>query len=318
MTSDLDLATPATPEHGSSTVVAVVRAVNADARLVQVTMPGGSMLELAAMPGRYRVSDADGVGLARVLLEGGRPVLVLGPLDPMDPVMPASMTASGATTATVSWAGGSYVLPYLAGSYGTLPRDVWISLSDWGAPVLVHGPSATAPPPPPPPPPDPTPAPTVQVSQAIGPQWSGTYRTIRGAWDRWNVDRYGGRSTLWQGDSFGSGPLVGYAAYGPQVANLGAISIDRMQVMVRNAGSGGGPALLIGTTQNFPAPGGGPSGTGATASGEGWVDLPASVFESWRTGAIGGLATVGGNYAAFAGAGNGDGMVLVVTYTRHA
>jgi len=270
------------------------------------------------MPGRYRVSDGPGVGLARVLLESGRPMLVLGPVDPLDSVVPASMTASGTTTATVSWNGSSFTLPFLAGMYGTLPRDVWISLSDWGQPVLVHGPSAIAPPPPPPPPPEPDVPATVQVQQAIGPQWSGTFRQIRGAWDRWNTDRYGGRSTLWQGDAHGSGPLVGYAAYGSQVAALGAISIDRIQVAVRNAGSGGGPATLIGTTQNFPAPAGGPSGTGATTSGEGWVDLHPATFEAWRTGGIGGLATVGGNYAAFAGAGNGDGMTLVVTYTRNA
>lgn len=318
MTSDLDFLTPSDGERTSSSVVASVRSVNAAARLVKVAMPGGSVLELAAMPGRYRVSDAVGVGLARVLLDEGRPVLVQGPLDPLDPVVPASMTASAATTATVSWAGGSYTLPYLAGSYGTLPRDVWISLSDWGIPVLVHGPSAVAPPPPPPPPPDPGPAPTVQVVQAIAPQWSGSYRQIRSAWDRWNTDRYGGRSTLWQGDLFGSGPLVGYAAYGTQVANLGALSIDRIQVAIRNAGAGSGPATLISTLQNFPAPSGGPSGSGATATGEGWVDLPPSVFEAWRTGVWGGLALVGGNYAAFAGAGNGDGMTLVVTYTRNA
>lgn len=281
-------------------------------------MPGGSLLELAAMPGRYRATDTPGLGLARVLLSDGRPTLVMGPVDPLDPVVPASMTAIGATTATVSWNGSVYTLPFVPATYGALPRDVWIALSDWGVPTLVHGPSATAPPPPPPPPPGPTPGATVQVSQAIAPQWSGTYRTIRAAWDRWDTDRYGGRSTLWQGDSFGSGPLVGYAAYGAQIVNLGAISIDRIQVRVTNAGSGGGPALLIGTTQNYAAPPGGPSGAGATSSGEGWVDLPSSVFESWRSGALGGLATVGGNYAAFAGAGNGDGMVLMVTYTRYA
>ena len=299
-------------------MVVAVRSVDAASRLVRVTMPGGTTLDLPAQPGRYRVTDVSDAGMARVLVEDGRPVLVLGPVDPLDPVVPGSMTEIGETDATVSWNGTSYTLPFVPATYGTLPRDVWVALTDWGAPFLVHGPSAVAPPPPPPPAPAPDPGSTVQVTQWIAPQWSGTYRTIRAAWDRWNVDRYGGRSTLWQGDSFGSGPLVGYAAYGAQVANLGAISIDRMQVAVRNAGSGSGPATLISTLQNYPAPPGGPSGSGATATGEGWVDLPSSVFEAWRTGVWGGLATVGSNYAAFAGAGTGDGMVLAVTYTRHA
>lgn len=321
MISDLDLFTPPDGDAGSASVVCPVRAVDVAGRLVQVTMPGASTLWLPAQPGRYRIADAGvGGGLARVLVDDGRPLLVLGPVDPVDPVVPASMTATGATTATVSWNGGTYTLPFVPATYGGLPRDVWISLSDWGVPVLVNGPSATAPPPPPPPPPDPEPPRTEQVQQAIGPQWSGTYRSSRAAWDRWNTDRYGGRSTLYQGDAFGSGPLVGYAAYGAQVANLGAISIDRIQVAVRPLGlpSGSGPATLIGTTQNFPAPAGGPSGVGATVTGSGWVDLPGSVLESWRTGAIGGLATIGGTYRAFAGAGNGDGMTLVVTYTRNA
>lgn len=301
-------------------MVVAVRSVDSASRLVRVTMPGGTTLDLPAQPGRYRVTDVSNAGMARVLVEDGRPVLVLGPVDPLDPVVPGSMTAIGATDATVSWNGSPYTLPFVPATYGTLPRDVWIALSDWGVPVLVHGPSATAPPPPPPPPPAPDPGSTVQVTQWIAPQWSGTYRSSRAAWDRWNTDRYGGRSTLYQGDAFGSGPLTGYAAYGAQVVNLGAISIDRIQVAVRPLAlpSGAGDATLISTTTSGPAPGGGPNGFGATATGAGWVDLPGSILESWRTGVVGGLATVGSAYRAFAGAGNGDGMVLAVTYTRHA
>lgn len=319
MTSDLDLLTPPGPDVRSSSVVATVRSVTPASRLVRVTMPGGATLELAALPGRYRVTEAAGAGLARVLLEAGRPVLVQGPVDPVDPVVPASMTAIGATTATVSWNGASYTLPFVPATYGALPRDVWIALSDWGTPVLVHGPSSTAPPPPPPPPPDPETGSTVQVTQMISPQWSGTWRSIRGAYDRWNVDRYGGRSTLYQGNAFGSGPLTGIAVYGDQLANLGAISIDQVDVGLSGVGlsGGSGPATVQGTAQGTAFPGA-PVGSGPTATGEGWVNLPLAVGEGMRTGAIKGLVLVGGSYYAVAGAGNGTGMVLRVIYTRPA
>ncbi|WP_353707599.1 hypothetical protein ABRQ22_17210 [Cellulosimicrobium sp. ES-005] len=322
MISDLDLFTPPDGDDGSTSVVCLVQAVDVAGRLVQVTMPGDSTLWLPAQPGRYRIADAGvGGGLARVLADGGRPLLVLGPLDPLDPVVPASMTAIGATTATVSWNGAGYTLPFVPATYGTLPRDVWIALSDWGTPVLVHGPSATAPPPPPPPPPDPTPGATVQVTQAIAPQWSGTYRHIRAAYDRWNTDRYGGRSTLYQGDAFGSGPLTGLAVYGDQLVNLGAISFDRVAVMLRPVlpGGSGGPPMTVQAAANGTPPSGAPTVFGPTVSGAGgWVDLTSDVAEAMRTGGVKGLATVGGNYWAVAGAGNGDGMLLSVTYTRYA
>jgi hypothetical protein len=320
--SDLDLFWPSAAPQQMVTTVAPVRGVDAPHRLVQVLIPGGGVMWLAAQPGRYRVSDdSPGVGLARVLLDpdSRRPVLVIGPVDPLDPVVPASMTASGETTATVSWNGAAYDLPFLPASYGTLPRDVWIGLTDWGVPNLVHGPSPVAPPPPPPPP-TPPPSATVQVTQTIGPQWSGSYRHVRGAWDRWNTTRYGGRSTLYQGNGQGSGPMTGLAVYGNQLVNLGAISIDRVRVRLRNVGlASGSPAVTVQGSPNGTPPGGAPSASGATASGmDTWLDLPSSVREAMRTGAVKGLATVGGSYSAVAGAGNGDGMVLSVTYTRNA
>lgn len=319
--SDLDLFTPADLSDGALTVIGSVRGVNPGSRLVQVALPGGSPMWLPAQAGRYRVTEGLGSGLARVLLEPStrRPVAVLGPLDPLDPVAPASMTASGETTATVSYSGGTYELPFLPASYGTLPRDVWVGLSDWGTPFLVHGPSAVAPPPPPPTPDDP-PDRTVQVTQTIGPQWSGSYRHTRGAWDRWNTTRYGGRSTLYQGNGQGSGPMTGLAVYGDQLVNLGAISIDRVQVRLRNVGlASGSPAVTVQGSPNGSPPGGAPSASGATAAGmDTWLDLPAGIRDGMRTGAVKGLATVGGAYSAVAGAGNGDGMVLSVTYTRNA
>lgn len=330
--SDLDLFTPADLGDGALTVIGSVRGVNPGARLVQVALPGGSPMWLPAQAGRYRVTEGLGSGLARVLLEPStrRPVAVLGPLDPLDPVVPASMTAldpvvpasmteSGTTSATVSWNGDAYTLPFLPASYGTLPRDVWVGLSDWGVPFLVHGPSAVAPPPPPPVPDDPPPR-TEQVTQTIGPQWSGSFRHSRGAWDRWNTNRYGGRSTLYQGDGQGSGPMTGLAVYGDQLVNLGAISIDRVQVRLRNVGlASGSPAVTVQGSPHGGPPPGAPAASGATASGmDTWLDLPASIRDGMRTGAFKGLATVGGAYSAVAGAGNADGMVLAVTYTRNA
>ncbi len=320
--SDLDLYTPAAGDGGVSSVVATVRGVDVPARLVQVGLPGGSVLWLPAQPGRYRASDGDpAAGLARVLLgPTGRPLLVLGPVDPVDPVVAATMTAAGGSTATVSWRDESYTLPYLTATYGTPPVSVWMSLSDWGVPVLVHGPSAVAPTPPPPDPGGGGGGSTVQVTQTIGPQWSGSYRHSAGAWDRWNTGRYGGRSTLYQGNGQGSGPMTGLAVYGDQLVNLGATSIDRARVALRSVGlASGSPAVTVQGTASGTQPGGAPVTGGETASGMGaWVDLPSGIREAMRTGGVKGLALVGAAYSAVAGAGNGDGMVLEITYTRPA
>lgn len=171
----------------------------------------------------------------------------------------------------------------------------------------------------------PPPAPsTQQVTTTIRPAWSGTYRASRSAWDRWNVDRYGGRSTLYQGSGYGSGPLVGMAAYGTQVRDLGAISVDAVTVTLRGAGLDSGPTVVsvIGTAENAQ-PAGGPTGVGSLASaqqpsadGVTSAALPADLRELLRTGAAGGLALVGTEYGAVLGTGSADGMVLTVTYTR--
>ena len=232
------------------------------------------------------------------------------------------MTATAADVATVTLDGATFSLPYLAGSYTGLPRAVWVTLDDWGRPVLVLGPSGVADTSVPPPPPDPGGGGggTAQVTVSIGPQWSGSYRSSRGAWDRWNTDRYGGRSTLYQGNGYGSGPMVGLATYGDQLVNQGALSIDRVQVALRSVGlASGSPAVTVQGSPHGSQPGGSPTSSGDTASGMGGlVDLPPSVREGMRTGAVKGLATVGAAYSAVAGAGNGDGMSLTVTFTRPA
>ena len=323
MISDLDLSVPdpAGPSAGGLTVVGRVYGVDVTARLVQVSVLGSEALWLPAQPGRYRAGSGTDGSLARVLLHPttGRPELVVGPLDPMAPSRLATVTAMAGTTVEVSWDGVATPLPAIPSTY-TVGQTAWVLTTEWGVPVLVLGPSTTSAPAPPTPPPAPGGGGTVQVSQTIGPQWSGSYRHIRAAWDRWNTDRYGGRSTLYQGNGQGSGPMTGLAVYGDQLVNLGAISIDRVRVRLRNVGlaSGSPPVVIQGSPHGTP-PAGAPVYSGDTAGGmDGWLDLSASVREGMRTGAVKGLATVGAAYSAVAGAGNGDGMVLIVDYTRAA
>lgn len=310
---------PSRADDASMLTTAPVYGVDAAARLVQVGVHG-TALWLPAMPGRYRPTS---LSPARVLLNPttARPEVVLGPIDPWPPVVPGTLTAINTTTkiATVSVHGASHQVPYMPSTY-TVGAAVWVGLDDWGLPLVVHSPSDVAAsgggsPEPPPSRPD-----TVRASTTIGPTWSGSYRHIRGAWDRWNVDRYGGRSTLYQGNGYGSGPMSGLAVYGDQVVNLGATTIHSIDVALRPVGlaSGSPPVTVQGSPQGTP-PGGSPVATGDTATGmSAWVALPASIREGMRTGAIKGLATVGGAYSAVAGAGNGDGMVLRVNYSRPA
>lgn len=318
--SELDLPlAPATESDGLLTLEARILGVDAAAGLVQVSVRD-SALWLPAVAGRYVVTE--GSSRCRVLLDPqrGRPEMVLGPVTPRAAQVPATMSASTSTTATVTLDGATYELPYLTGSYGTLPAAVWVSLDDWGSPTLVLGPSAVADTSQTPLPPAGGGGATVQATVSIPAQWSGSWRVTRSAWDRWNTGNYGGRSTLYQGDGYGSGPMVGLATYGDQLVNLGALSIDRVQVAVRPVGlASGSPPVTLQGSPHGSQPGGAPASSGDTATGMGGlVDLPASVLEAMRTGAVKGLATVGGAYSAAAGAGNGDGMALTVTYTRPA
>lgn len=333
--SDLDLfgvlapAIPQGPDAAADTALTklgAVYAVDAPNRLVRVAIHD-TLMWLPAQPARYRpraLATAANPALARVLMDPntGRPALVLGALDPREPRIVAALTAidTVAKRATVTVDGASHVLPYLPSTY-TVGVPVWVDLDDWGVPYLVSAPSDIPVPPPPavstePPAPG---AATIQVTQYIGPQWSSTYRHASGKWGDWNRGRYGGTSTLYQGNGFGSGLLTGLATYGDQLVNLGATSIDAIEVALIPVGLSGasGPATVQGSPQGEP-PGGAPVGAGDTASGDGLVALPASIREGMRTGSVRGLALVGGNYWAVAGAGNGDGMVLVVTYTRPA
>lgn len=317
---------PAAPDRAadtSLTTVGTVLGVDPPAGLVLVSVHQSTGSWVPAVAGRYVVG-----GPCRVLLDpwsGGRTVTVLGPVAPTSPVVLGTLTVLNPVTnrAAVTVAGTGYTVPFIPSTY-TTGAEAWVALDDWGTPVLVLGPSDDPPPPPAPPTPGPGPAPapgptTVQAETVVLPQWSGSYRHNRSAWDRWNTGTYGGRSTLYQGSGYGSGPMTGLATYGDQLVNLGATAIDRVVVVLRGVALSGasGPATVQGSPHGSQ-PTGAPAAGGETATGDGGVDLPASIREDMRTGATRALALVGGNYWAVAGAGNGDGMALVVTYTRPA
>lgn len=323
--SILDAVQLATSDPGSSSLVSTgtVIAVDAAGHMVQVAVrqDPAAVVTLPAVAGRYQIG-----GLCRVLhnpQDAGRAVLVLGAVTPLAPYVLGTLSVANSTTyrATVVVLGQTVVIPYAPTGTYTGGSRVWVGLDDWGQPSLVLAPSSEAAATGTPTAPETGGgASTVQAVVAIGPQWSGTFRVGRG-WDRWNTGRgdYGGRSTLYQGSGFGSGSLIGLATYGDQLTNLGAISIDRVLVMLRPVGLSGaaGPATVQGAADGAQ-PGGAPTTGGPGVAGEGWTELPAAICDAMRTGGVKGLATVGGNYWAVAGAGNGDGMVLEVTYTRPA
>lgn len=241
--------------------------------------------------------------------------------DDRSPIATGDLLAIDATAgrAQVTVGEGDPVwLPYWPGVYTNVTL-VWV-LMHRGVPVCVTAPAyaeapEVVPPPPPPPPPVGTPS-TQTVTVVVRPTWSGTYRTIRNAWDRWNADRYGGRSTLYQGNAFGSGELIGLATYGNQITALGALEITRVVVTTKVA-TGSGVVVLQGAPHGSK-PGGGPSVSGETASGSTSVTLTAAMREALRTGTARSLASVGSSYRGTFGTARADGMALTVTYRRAA
>lgn len=302
----------------------------------------GVILELDTVGNRIRVSYNGGEGAWCGALPGmytpkrtcwvlvnpftGRAELVLSQIDGTSNsnARAARLVSVNTTTKTavVTLAGVDYTIPFQPNAY-TVGSLVWVlcNPTKWGAPELLLGPCDFAPEDPEP---EPVPTPgetptTIQAETTIFPQWSGTWRASRGAWDRWNESAYGGASDLYQGSSFGSGPLTGLATYGDQLVNLGAISIDAVGVsIVHNGGSAmPGPPVLQGSPQGS-RPAGGPVGAGETVTGFGGVWLPASIRDGMRTGAVKGLALVGGGYYGARGTSHPQGMALTVTYTRSA
>jgi hypothetical protein len=172
-------------------------------------------------------------------------------------------------------------------------------------------------------------APTTDEATAlILPEWTGTWDTNSSRYDNHNVGRtaYGGRATLYQGDKYGSGPLVGLATYGEQIVALDAVSIESIVVTLRGAGLAEAtyPAIELQAATNA-APSSAPSLAGTAVTGSpgksGVVNtaLHPSVLEGFRIGTYKGVGLAGtgsAEYAAVRGTSDADGMALTVNYTR--
>lgn len=312
-------------------VTGTLLGLDAASGAAQVSIAGSPGVWVPAQPGIYTANGL--VRLLRSPLDGGRTTSCLGPVKSGQVIAGGTVTAvnAGVGLLTVSTLGGSFALPYAPGTYAVNTTvHVLRSEAKYGQPVFVLGPSGSynAENPGQPGGGSSNPGELVDRQAIILPQWTGSWRGSFGRWDSWNTDRYGGRSTIWQGNGFGSGPMTGLAAYGDQIVNLAAVQITRMLPSVYRAdtSSSAGKVAVLQPSPHGGQPAGAPSGGGATASspalapGQGaQVDLPSSVFEGFRTGAYRGLITVGTDYAGFSGTPDrapvrADGMALVVQY----
>lgn len=292
--------------------------VDASGARVRVDVRGG-IVWLPAIADRYSPQSH-----ARVLLDPwtSRPVLVLGTLAPRTPVVLGKVLATPTSNSIdVDVDGTTYSVPALPASY-TVGDTAWLHLDEWGTPFLCLGPSST-PPPPTSTPTAPTTPTTAPATATIGPQSSGTYSVNQGRWDTWNAGRYGGASDIYQGNAYGSGPLVGFAGYGDQIVNLGAISIDEITLSARKTGDGNSAVLSVQGSPSGGRPGGGPGGSGDTVStasigsaGWGSTAFTGAMRDAFRTGALKGLVAVGGQYGGFGGTATPGSFVLNIRYTR--
>lgn len=315
------------PGADMSTMVAgTLTGVDAAAWLVQVTVGDSEPVWVPAMPAIY--TSGAPVRLMRAPEDRGRVVFCLGPLADVPVISTGIVQAvnAGAGTLTVTVLNADYELPYVAGTYdvGTVVH-VLRSPSRFGAPEAVLGPQGNFQAPVPPTPGEGAENPVAEVSRerTIVPQWSGSWRGAFSRWDSWNTDRFGGRSTLWQGDQWGSGPMTGLAAYGEQIVNLGATAIDRIILRVWRADTSTSAGRQIGV-QGSPhgsRPPGAPSGSGDTATGpsltpgqSGTLVLPSSMHEGFRTGSLKGLLVNGSQYSGWLGTSKADGMAMTIQY----
>jgi hypothetical protein len=310
---------PAQSDDGAVFTTGIVYAVNPTARTVQVGVRDGTVT-LPANAARY----APG-GLARVLLDPikTRPILVLGAVDPVAPVVIAGVTATGAGLVTINYQAVSSVIPTTGGTY-TAGQSAWVMLDEWGVPFLAIGPS-TAPIPGWSAPTAPGSGNVVTATATIGPQVSGTWRSDYSRWDSWNTDRYGGAPDIYQGNGYGSGPLLGFAGYGDQVVNLGAVSISSILMQARKTDDGNTATLVVQGSPSGTRPAGAPTGSGDLAATSpvgpgsfGAMSLPATICDAFRTGATKGLIAVGSDYGGFGGTSTPGSFVLQITYTKNA
>jgi len=315
------LSADGTPK-GASFTTGTVYQVDVPGRRVQVGVQGGTVW-LPANAARYKPG-----GACRVLLDqvSPKPALVLGAVDVLDSSMLGQVVSgtSGTLVVAIDASGTTYTVPAPTGTY-TPTQSAWLSLSDWGVPIVAFAPNSTVlnligtPTTPP------TVPTTTTATATIGPQVTGTWRSSVSRWDQWNPNRYGlGATPIYQGNAYGSGPLAGFAGYGNQVVNLAAISIQSITMTARKGADGNSAALTVQGSASGSRPGGAPSSTGDTAStasigsgGAGSLAFTSNMREAFRTGTAKGLVAVGGDYGGFGGFGTPGSFVLTVKYTRN-
>lgn len=166
---------------------------------------------------------------------------------------------------------------------------------------------------------------TETAEVTVQPSDSGTYRHSVNRWDDWNRGQYDWPRTLYQGNDYGSGDMTGLAVYGNRIKDLGAVEITKATLTVRrnNWDAPGAESAVVQGATDGKVPSGAPSTTGSTVTtpsmgkgGTRTVDLPESMCEALRTGAIKGLALVGSGDAGFYG--TGGSMSIEITYRRLA
>ena len=309
---------PGPTDDASVVTTGVVYEVNDADGTVRVGVRGGAVW-LPAVAGRYHADS-----LARILIDptAGRPVLVIGPVRPRKPAEIAGVKATSGGTVTITLRDQDYVIPAPIGTY-TVGQSAWVLLDDWGGPVIAIGPSTT-PAPGYVPPAGPGTGGTVTATATIGPQVSGTWSVRYNRWDTYNTNRYGGASDIYQGSGFNNfGILRGFAGYGDQIANLGALSIEEIILAARKTSDGLTAALTVQGSPHGGRPGGAPASSGDTTSSapigsgaNGALAFTAAMREAFRTGAAKGLVAVGGQYGGFGGTATPGSFVLTVRYTK--
>jgi hypothetical protein len=303
--------------------VGTVTGLDIPASRVQVTVSGSEPIWLPAAPFIYEPGAK--VRLRRSALNGGRLEFCEGPIAPAAAVVTGKVTEITDETLTVDVLGAEWELGYTSSTYdldetvAVLRHPTGFGVPQWvlgiaGKEQVATNPGGGAGNPG-----------QAQARQAtISPQDSGSYKVSGGRWDSWNTNRYGGVRALWQGNQYGSGPMIGWAGYGDQVANLYASQITSMWVDVQRSDSSvsNPKAVALQGSPDGARPGGAPGGAGDTAASPGLppeggarILLPASSYEAWRTGGIKGLRTAGGDYLALYGADRGGAMTLTVQYT---
>lgn len=281
----------------------------------------GGVVWLPAVADRY-----SGQSLARVMIDPitARPVLVVGAVAPRRPAVLGTVVSgpSGGGNLVVRIEGVEYTVPAPTGAY-SVDSTAWIMLDEWGTPFLAIGPSSTVPPPVPTPTPPPPPT-TATATATIGPQVSGTWSHSSSRWGSWNAGRYGGASDIYQGNGYGSGPLTGFAGYGDQIVNLGAVSIDEITLAARKTADGNSAVLTVQGSGSGGRPGGAPGGSGDTVSTSpigsgqfGGLAFTPAMREAFRTGGLKGLVAIGGQYGGFGGTSTPGSFVLQIRYTRN-